>query len=141
MLAQLRTLSGPVVVLIDDAESVDDADGAIAGLLSGAGPQLHVVVAGRSDALRAAYGHWTKAVRASKTGVLLRPNADLDGDLLGANLPRRAPVRMLVGRGYVVHNGELDIVQVALPQTATSTATSGETSRASITSAVRWIAS
>jgi S-DNA-T family DNA segregation ATPase FtsK/SpoIIIE len=89
--------------------------GTIADLLSLAGPQLHVIVAGRSDSLRSMYGHWTKTVACSKTGLLLRPNVDLDGDLLGASLPRRAPVRMIVGRGYVVHNGEVDIAQVATP--------------------------
>ena len=30
-------------------------------------------------------------------------------------LPRRAPVQMVTGRGYLAHNGELEIVQVALP--------------------------
>jgi hypothetical protein len=29
-------------------------------------------------------------------------------------LPRRAPVRMTAGRGYAVHNGEVEIVQVAV---------------------------
>ena len=115
LFAQVRTIQGPAVVLIDDAESLDDADGAIADLLSSAGPQLHVIVAGRSDNLRSMYGHWTKTVARSKTGILLRPNIDLDGDLLGAALPRRAPVRMIVGRGYVALNGDVGIVQVALP--------------------------
>jgi DNA segregation ATPase FtsK/SpoIIIE, S-DNA-T family len=48
-------------------------------------------------------------------GLLLRPNIDYDGELVGANLPRRAPVQMIPGRGYLAHNGELDIVQVAKP--------------------------
>ena len=113
MLARLRTADGPVVLFIDDAEAFDDADGAIAGLISANRPDLHVIAAGRSDALRTLYGHWTQTVRRSKTGVLLRPNIDLDGDLLGVTLPRRSPVRLGVGRGYLIHNGEWDIVQVA----------------------------
>jgi S-DNA-T family DNA segregation ATPase FtsK/SpoIIIE len=115
MLAQLRSVDEPVVLLIDDAEGFDDADGAIAGLLSAGRPDLHVVAAGRSDSLRTLYGHWTRVVRRSKTGVLLRPNIDLDGDLLGVMLPRRSPVRLGAGRGYLVHNGEWDIVQMAGP--------------------------
>jgi S-DNA-T family DNA segregation ATPase FtsK/SpoIIIE len=115
MLAQLRSVDEPVVLLIDDAEGFDDADGAIAGLLSAGRPDLHVVAAGRSDSLRTLYGHWTQVVRRSKTGVLLRPNIDLDGDLLGVTLPRRSPVRLGAGRGYLVHNGEWDIVQMAGP--------------------------
>ena len=115
LMAQVRSVDRPVVVLIDDAEGFDDADAAIAGLLSAGRPDLHVIAAGRSDALRSLYGHWTQTVRRSKTGVLLRPNIDLDGDLLGVTLPRRAPVRLGAGRGYLVHNGEWDIVQLAGP--------------------------
>lgn len=119
MFATLRAQAGPVVVLIDDAEQFDDGDGAIVGLLSAGRPDLHVIAAGRSDILRTSYGHWAKKVLAvSKTGVLLRPNIDHDGDILGATLPRRAPVRMVDGRGYAVHNGEVEIVQVALPSAA-----------------------
>ena len=114
MLAMLRAQAGPVVVLIDDADGIDDVDGAVAGLL-GARPDLHVVAAARADSLRSLYGHWTQEVRKSKVGVLLRPSIDYDGDLVGATLPRRAPVQMGVGRGYLAHNGELDIVQVAQP--------------------------
>jgi S-DNA-T family DNA segregation ATPase FtsK/SpoIIIE len=115
LLARLRSADGPVVLLIDDAEGFDDADGAIAGLLAAGRPDLHVIAAGRSDTLRTLYGHWTQTVRRSKTGVLLRPNIDLDGDLLGVTLPRRAPVRLGAGRGYLIHNGEWDIVQLATP--------------------------
>jgi S-DNA-T family DNA segregation ATPase FtsK/SpoIIIE len=118
LFASVRTVTGPVVVFIDDAEGFDDIDGAIAGLLSAGRPDLHVVTAGRADSLRTMYGHWTQTVRRSKTGLLLRPNIDLDGDLLGMTLPRRAPVQMIAGRGYAVHNGDLDIVQVAMPPIA-----------------------
>lgn len=114
MLAQLRAMNGPIVVLIDDAEDFEDADSAIADLLSTAGPDLHVIAAGRTDTLRTKYGHWTKTLARSRTGVLLRPNIDYDGDLLGVALPRRAPVRMVDGRGYAAQNGEVGIVQVGI---------------------------
>jgi S-DNA-T family DNA segregation ATPase FtsK/SpoIIIE len=122
MFAHLRTRTGPVVVLIDDAEDFDDADSAIADLLSTAGPDLHVVAAGRADSLRTKYGHWTKTVARSRTGVLLRPNIDYDGDLLGVALPRRAPVRMVDGRGYAAQNGEVGIVQVGVAAQASPAA-------------------
>jgi DNA segregation ATPase FtsK/SpoIIIE, S-DNA-T family len=114
LLAQLRPQSGPVVVLLDDAEGFDDADGAIAGLLA-ARPDLHLIAAARADSLRSLYGHWTQEVRRSKVGLLLRPDVDFDGDLVGVTLPRRAPVQMTAGRGYLAHNGALDIAQLALP--------------------------
>ncbi|MCO8277495.1 FtsK/SpoIIIE domain-containing protein [Actinoplanes sp. TRM 88003] len=113
MLVQLRTQPGRTVLFVDDAETFDDADGALAGLLAAARPDLHVIIAGRADTLRGLYGHWTQAIRRSKTGLLLRPSIDLDGDLVGITLPRRSPVTLGVGRGYLVHNGDWDIVQVA----------------------------
>lgn len=115
LVAQARTATGPVVVLIDDAGGFDDLDGAIEGLVSAAQPNVHVLAAAKADTFRSLYGHWTKTLRASRVGVLLRPNIDLDGDLLGIGLPRRAPVPMVVGRGYLVQNGEHDIVQVSTP--------------------------
>ena len=46
--------------------------------------------------------------------MLLRPDPDLDGDLLGARLPRRTPVAMGVpGRGYVVNSGDITLAQLA----------------------------
>ena len=120
LIAQVRIpgARGPVVVLIDDAHSFDDLDGAIAGMLAAALPHVHVAIAASNDVLRGLYGHWTQAVRRSKVGVLLRPNVDLDGDLLGITLPRRSPVPLSVGRGYLVQNGEYDIVQVASTSTS-----------------------
>jgi S-DNA-T family DNA segregation ATPase FtsK/SpoIIIE len=113
MLARLRSAAGPTVLLIDDADSFDDADQAIAGLLSTNRPDLHVIVAGNADALLSTYGGWTQTIRKSRTGLLLRPAPDAHGTLVGVALPRRAPVHLGVGRGYLVHNGDLEIVQVA----------------------------
>jgi DNA segregation ATPase FtsK/SpoIIIE, S-DNA-T family len=114
LMAQLRLVEGAVVVLIDDAETFDDGDSAIERLLGAGKPDLHVIAAGRADTLRSSYGHWSQTVRRSKNGILLRPNIDLDGDLVGVNLPRRAPVAMIVGRGYLAQNGEVELVQVAM---------------------------
>jgi S-DNA-T family DNA segregation ATPase FtsK/SpoIIIE len=108
--AALPDTDEPLVVLVDDAEAVEELDGLLKR------PGVHVVAAARADALRSLYGHWTQDVRRSKVGVLLRPDIDLDGDLVGVTLPRRAPVQMVTGRGYLAHNGELEIVQVALPR-------------------------
>ncbi|MGI9096949.1 MAG: FtsK/SpoIIIE domain-containing protein [Solirubrobacteraceae bacterium] len=113
LFAALRSVPGPVVLFVDDAEAFEDVDEAIQGLLAAARPDLHVIAAGRSDSLRSLYRHWTQTVRRSKNGLLLRPNIDMDGELAGVTLPRRSPVPMVVGRGYLAQNGELEIVQVA----------------------------
>ncbi|MEO9223691.1 MAG: cell division protein FtsK, partial [Acidimicrobiales bacterium] len=112
-LAHVAAEGGPTLVLIDDAEAVDDAHGALAALLAGAHPDLHVIAAGRADALRASYRNWTRTVRASGVGLLLRPSIDLDGDLLGVTLPRRLPAPMQPGRGWLVDRGVTTYCQVA----------------------------
>jgi S-DNA-T family DNA segregation ATPase FtsK/SpoIIIE len=115
MLDSIPADARPHVVLIDDADALDDGDRAIATLLRRGRPDVHLVVAARADALRPLYGHWTQTVRGSKLGVLLRPNLDLDGELLGTPLPRRIPVAMRDGRGYLVGGSGLDIIQAARP--------------------------
>jgi S-DNA-T family DNA segregation ATPase FtsK/SpoIIIE len=116
LFAMLRAVPGPVVLFVDDAEGFEDVDEAIGGLLSAGRPDLHVIAAGRSDALRSLYRHWTQTVRRSKNGLLLRPNIDMDGELAGVTLPRRSPVPFVVGRGYLAQNGEMEIVQLATAQ-------------------------
>ncbi|HEY2703278.1 MAG TPA: FtsK/SpoIIIE domain-containing protein [Candidatus Dormibacteraeota bacterium] len=115
LLAAIAADGRPHVVLIDDADALDDGDGAIATLLHRGRPDVHLVVAGRADALRPLYGHWTQTVRGSKLGLLLRPNLDLDGELLGTPLPRRVPVAMGDGRGYLIDSSGVDILQAARP--------------------------
>jgi DNA segregation ATPase FtsK/SpoIIIE, S-DNA-T family len=105
----------PALVLVDDADDLDDADGVLAELCALRVAGLHVVAAGRADALRHAHGHWTRAVRRARTGLLLRPVVETDGDLLGVSLPRRTACRTGPGRGFLVVDGELELVQVGRP--------------------------
>jgi len=112
-LAQVAGAAGRQVVLIDDAEALDDPTGAVDQLLKRLLPDVHVIAAGRADALRSAYGHWTQAVRRSGAGVLLRPDVDFDGDLLAVRLPRQAPVAVSAARGWLVNGGEVEFVQAA----------------------------
>jgi S-DNA-T family DNA segregation ATPase FtsK/SpoIIIE len=113
-LGVLRDSGRRAVLLVDDAERVDD-DGTLAGLVAAAHGRVHVVAAGRPDVVRSLYGHWTAAVRRSRLGVLLQPDLDVDGDLLGAVLPRRQPVVPVPGRGFLVVDGRAEVVQLAAP--------------------------
>ena len=113
--AQLRLATEQVLLLIDDAEQFDDSDKSINSLIESGMPTLHIVAAGRSDDLRSLYSHWTKTLRKSRCGILLQPNVDYDGDLLGARLPRRATVPVTIGRGYMCMSGTVELVQTAGP--------------------------
>ncbi|HEX9529920.1 MAG TPA: FtsK/SpoIIIE domain-containing protein, partial [Acidimicrobiales bacterium] len=99
------------LLLVDDAELVDDPSGDIDRILSARRPGLHVVAAGRSDVLRTAFGHWTAEVRRSRQGLVLRPQPELDGELWHVSLPRRSPTQWTAGRGYLVIDGEVELVQ------------------------------
>ena len=55
------------VLLVDDAELVDDPSSVLLGLVSGCSA-LTVIAAGRVDALRSAYGHWTQVLRRQRRG-------------------------------------------------------------------------
>ena len=111
MLAALRLERGPVFLLIDDAERFEDADQSIAGVVASGQAGLCVIAAGRAGDLRGLYSHWTKTVRKSRLGVLLQPDVDYDGDLLGATLPRKAPVALTTGRGYIGVGGRVSLIQ------------------------------
>ena len=75
----------------------------------------HIVAAGRSDDLRSLYSHWTKTLRKARAGLLLQPNVDYDGELLGVTLPRKSMVPLTLGRGYLCQSGGTTLVQSAGP--------------------------
>lgn len=101
----------PALVLIDDAHQVGDEGGMLTALLSQPDPRALVVAAGRNDELRTQYGQWTALLRKSRLGLLLQPNVDVDGELLGVRLPRRSPVALTVARGYACQSGMAALVQ------------------------------
>jgi S-DNA-T family DNA segregation ATPase FtsK/SpoIIIE len=113
LLERVSSHAGPQLLLVDDAESVDDPDGSLARLVAAGPAELHFAVAARADALRSQFGHWTQGVQRSRSGLLLNPDIDLDGALLGVTLPRRESAPRAVGRGYLVHGGSAEFIQVA----------------------------
>ena len=112
---EARGRNRPVLVLIDDVERIEDPQGLLARLLADDRDDLRVVVAGRADLLRTSYGHWSSAARRSRHGLALRPNPEVDGDLWQTPFSRRLQVRGGPGRGVLVRDGSIEIVQVARP--------------------------
>ena len=104
-----------VLLAVDDAEMFDDPSGRLTAMIAGRVTGLLVVAAGRSDALRQSYGHWTLAVRRSRLGLLSSGAHDVDGDLLGATLPRRQLLAPRPGLVHLIDGGTVELVQLARP--------------------------
>ena len=115
--AAVSMVDGPCLVFIDDAELVDDPTSALAALLACRRPGFWLVAAGRADALRTNYSHWSTTIRRSRYGLALRPQMEIDGELWLTPLPRRAAPMSptLVGRGYLVTGGSSELIQVGDP--------------------------
>ncbi|MDH3498678.1 MAG: FtsK/SpoIIIE domain-containing protein [Acidimicrobiia bacterium] len=111
----LEMTTGRVLLLIDDADEVDDPDGVIETFMRSRQAGHHLIAAARSDALRGLLRHWTKTLRAARRGMVLCPLDGSDGEPLGARLPRTLPATMPEGRGYFCNNGQLSLVQTPIP--------------------------
>lgn len=121
LVASIRMERGPVVLLVDDAERFEDTDQSLNGLVSSGQPGLLIIAAGRAADLRGLYAHWTKTLRKSRLGVVLRPDIDYDGDMIGTStLPRQAPVALTAGRGYLGAGGQVMLIQSISPARETS---------------------
>ena len=101
------------LLLVDDADRVDDPGGVLARIAARSGGRCHLVAATTADRMRSSYGHWLAEMRSCRTGVMFRPGP-LDGDLLGAALPARLVLPPLPGRGLIVADGTVVAAQVAL---------------------------
>lgn len=106
----------PVLVVVDDAERVDDLEGVLRDLL--AQPCVTLAIAARLDAVRSSYGHWTREVARSRCGLIMTAAGEIDGDLLGVTLPRRSLVAARPGLGWLVDGSGHRLVQVALEERA-----------------------
>ena len=115
-----HTVAGPgTLVLVDDAEMCDDTAGSLSRFITVRHRDVWIVAAGRADAFRSSYGHWTVPLRRSRKGLALRPHLEQDGELWATQLPRRqvrgggrAAVSMPPGRGYLVDDGRTELVQI-----------------------------
>jgi S-DNA-T family DNA segregation ATPase FtsK/SpoIIIE len=105
------------VVLVDDAEllldtPLDDRLGRVVRAARDA--DQAVVAAGTTGDLASQYRGFVVDVRRSRSGLLLSPQSQGDGDLLGVRLPRNMAPGPL-GRGLLVLGGAVTPVQAALP--------------------------
>jgi DNA segregation ATPase FtsK/SpoIIIE, S-DNA-T family len=104
------------VVIVDDAERLTDtAVGLVLEreLRAEQGHGCYVLAAGNSEDLQSTYRGFTVDLRRSRCGLLLNPQSTLDGDLIGARLPRHLSGSRHAGRALLALRGELTLVQVA----------------------------
>jgi DNA segregation ATPase FtsK/SpoIIIE, S-DNA-T family len=111
--ATLDAHPGPVLVVVDDADRVDDPGGELAAIVAGRRRDVTVLAAARPEAVRAAYGHWVRDVARSRCGLVLTTTGDPDGELLGVTLPRRSIVAARPGLAWLIDAGGPRLVQVA----------------------------
>ena len=64
---------------------------------------------------RQAYGHWTRLLRDGRAGLALRPDLDADGDLWSVRFTALRNAAWPPGRGVLIRDGEIELVQVAAP--------------------------
>lgn len=106
----------PLIIVVDDAGDLGDM------LLyprleqlvrRGRDAAVRFVVSAETAVARNVTIAWLREIRKDGQGLLLCPELPIDGDLLNATLPRRAPSPFGPGRGYLVSPGRAELVQVA----------------------------
>ncbi len=107
--------AAPVLIVIDDAGELSESHVASSlEMIIKRGRDAHVrIVASLETGQARHYAAWIRELRKDGRGILLDPNLDLDGELLGARLPRRSNAVFPPGRGYVVIDGRVGLAQVA----------------------------
>ncbi len=106
----------PALVVIDDGDELAEALGAApleTVVRRGRDLPVRVVAAAERQAAQRAFGGWLRELRKDQHGLLLAPDLDVDGDILGTRLPRRSSPVFPPGRGYLVERGTVELVQVA----------------------------
>lgn len=107
----------PIVIVIDDGEElVESSSDPLLETIAKRGRDVGVtlVAAIETQAAHRVYGGWLSEVRKERHGLLLTPDVDVDGDLLGVRLPRRTSAVFPPGRGYLVQRGVAQVVQFAV---------------------------
>ena len=108
-----------LVVVIDDVDELAEASRAPrwrrssgAGATSTSASSPHA----RRRPARALLRRSLRELRKDGSGLLLAPNLDMDGEILGVRLPRRTTLVFPPGRGFLIGGALPVLVQVAAEQ-------------------------
>jgi S-DNA-T family DNA segregation ATPase FtsK/SpoIIIE len=116
--AALSSLSGPGVVLIDDAELLRDCDasGELSRIISfGADRGLALVFGGDSDSLGMGFGGWQVDAKRARRGCLTAPATLPEGDLIGVRLSHGILGQPARPGRCLLNVGDGSLVTVAVP--------------------------
>ncbi len=101
------------IVLVDDATALVDMGVPLGSLVDAAdGDSLQVVLVMDDTKARSNFDSFSRSVRASRLGLLLRPSPLEDKEIYGLPLPRVASHLWPVGRGYVVDDQSVEMIQL-----------------------------
>jgi S-DNA-T family DNA segregation ATPase FtsK/SpoIIIE len=104
------------LIVIDDGDEFPD--GKISGALETVlkrGRDIGVITlaAAQTHVVRRTYSGWLTEARNQKHGLLLQPDVEIDGDMLGVRLPRKSGQQFPQGRGFLARRGSATLIQVA----------------------------
>jgi S-DNA-T family DNA segregation ATPase FtsK/SpoIIIE len=112
-----------LVAIVDDG--LELAEGAAASSLDalirrGRDATVRVVAAVDLAGAQRVFGGWVRDLRTERNGLLLQPQGEGDGELLGVRLPASRGGPLPAGRGFLVERGGLTLIQVAAPAQASN---------------------
>jgi S-DNA-T family DNA segregation ATPase FtsK/SpoIIIE len=106
----------PLLIVIDDADTLTEGrvGPALDGIVNKARDANAIVLAAMST-YRAArsFSGWAQVLRQQRSGFILQPDEETDGDVFQVRLPRRAGMAAPPGRGYLIQANTITLVQVA----------------------------
>jgi S-DNA-T family DNA segregation ATPase FtsK/SpoIIIE len=105
--------AAPVLVVVDDASEIGELLPLETLLRRGRDAGVRLLAAAESHAAHRAFGGWLRELRNGRRGLLLMPDPETDGELLGVRLPRSPLAPPAPGRGYAVGDGVAELIQVA----------------------------
>jgi S-DNA-T family DNA segregation ATPase FtsK/SpoIIIE len=109
-----RPADAPVaVVVIDDGTELADVAALETLARRGRDAGVRLLAAVETQSAQRAYGGWLRELRSGRRGLLLQPEIETDGELLGVKLPRGTSTPLGPGRGFLVEAGAVELVQVA----------------------------